>query len=192
MKTYLFFDVETNGLPDDWKAEIEDVENWPRVVQIAWILANENGEEIQRKQFVIRPDNWSISPKSQEVHGISTKFAMENGVPIQQVISLFLPDLKIADCLVAHNMNFDYRVWGAELFRELGYEKMSDKNGICTMLSTTNFCALGGGYRGYKWPKLEELYSILFEETFDGAHDAMIDVEAMVRCFWELRKREVI
>jgi hypothetical protein len=32
----------------------------------------------------------------------------------------------------------------------------------------------------------------LFGEYFEGAHDAMIDVEATMRCFLELAKRWVI
>jgi len=34
---YLFFDTETTGLPKNWKAPIEDLNNWPRLVQLAWL-----------------------------------------------------------------------------------------------------------------------------------------------------------
>ena len=37
--------------------------------------------------------------------------------------------------------------------------------------------------------ELEELYQSLFREPIKGAHDALIDVEATVRCFNELRSR---
>ena len=37
---YLFFDTETTGLPKSWKAPVTDTENWPRIVQIAWILSS--------------------------------------------------------------------------------------------------------------------------------------------------------
>jgi len=32
----LFFDTETTGLPKNWKAPVEQLDNWPRLVQIAW------------------------------------------------------------------------------------------------------------------------------------------------------------
>jgi hypothetical protein len=35
---YLFFDTETTGLPKSWKAPVTDVNNWPRLVQLAFLL----------------------------------------------------------------------------------------------------------------------------------------------------------
>ena len=40
--------------------------------------------------------------------------------------------------------------------------------------------------------KLMELYRILFNEEFTGAHDAMADVTATMKCFFELKKRGVM
>jgi len=33
----LFFDTETTGLPRDWNAPITQTNNWPRMVQLAWL-----------------------------------------------------------------------------------------------------------------------------------------------------------
>ncbi len=41
---------------------------------------------------------------------------------------------------------------------------------------------------GYKWPKLEELHNFLFKEGFDGAHDALNDVMATSKCYFEMNK----
>ena len=35
-QTILFFDTETTGLPKSMKAPVEDIDNWPRMVQLAW------------------------------------------------------------------------------------------------------------------------------------------------------------
>ncbi|MCX6741278.1 MAG: hypothetical protein NTY61_02675, partial [Candidatus Parcubacteria bacterium] len=48
--TYLFFDTETTGLPKNWKAPIEDLDNWPRIVQIAWAIYK-NGVKIGSYDF---------------------------------------------------------------------------------------------------------------------------------------------
>ena len=40
---YLVFDTETTGLPRNFDAPISDSDNWPRMVQIAWQLHDENG-----------------------------------------------------------------------------------------------------------------------------------------------------
>ena len=65
------------------------------------------------------------------------------------------------------------------------------KEKICTMLSTTEFCAIKGT-NGYKWPKLSELYYELFKSNFEEAHNAAVDIEATAKCFWELRRRNII
>ena len=59
------------------------------------------------------------------------------------------------------------------------------------MQGSTDFCAIVGNY-GYKWPKLQELHKELFGYPFEGDHDALVDVRACVRCYFELRKREVM
>jgi len=55
------------------------------------------------------------------------------------------------------------------------------------MQSSTNFCKIDGPY-GYKWPKLSELHYKLFQKDFKEAHNAAIDINAIAKCFWELRR----
>lgn len=44
-----------------------------------------------------------------------------------------------------------------------------------------------------KWPKLQELYKVLFGHSFEGAHNAMADVVATKDCFWEMvRLRKIL
>ena len=51
---YLFFDTETTGLPKDWKAPISDLDNWPRLVQIAWSHYDSSGNEISNNSYIIK------------------------------------------------------------------------------------------------------------------------------------------
>ena len=62
---------------------------------------------------------------------------------------------------------------------------------ICTMEMSTDYCELPGPY-GYKWPSLSELHYKLFNEYFDEAHDAAVDVRACANCFFELKDRGII
>ena len=97
-------------------------------------------------------------------------------------------DVKKADLIVAHNLDFDKNVISAEFHRG-GYGDIIDNiHGVCTMKESTKFCALPGN----KWPKLEELYLKLFREAFNGAHDALLDIRATSKCFWELNKLDII
>ncbi len=61
----------------------------------------------------------------------------------------------------------------------------------CTMRSTTEVTKIGYNpkYKSYKWPKLEELHRVLFGEQVMGAHNAMVDVRATLRCFFELKDK---
>lgn len=43
---YLFFDTETTGLPMNWKAPITDFNNWPRLVQLAFLTFDIDGNKI--------------------------------------------------------------------------------------------------------------------------------------------------
>lgn len=60
---YLFFDTETTGLPRNWKAPVTDLDNWPRMVQIAWVLSDNTGNRIETKDFIIKPEGYII-PRS--------------------------------------------------------------------------------------------------------------------------------
>ena len=40
---FLIFDTETTGLPKKWNAPISDSANWPRCIQLAWQLHDNNG-----------------------------------------------------------------------------------------------------------------------------------------------------
>jgi DNA polymerase III epsilon subunit-like protein len=92
-----------------------------------------------------------------------------------------------AEYLVAHNMSFDEKIVGAEFLRNRMPDGTSTKKKICTMQSTTNFCAIEGPY-GYKWPKLSELHYKLFGTGFEEAHNAAVDINATAKCFWELKR----
>ena len=59
------------------------------------------------------------------------------------------------------------------------------------MEQTIEFCKLPGNY-GYKFPKLSELYEILFKENFEDAHDATVDINATFRCFYKLVQENII
>lgn len=188
---YLFFDTETSGLPKDDSAPASDTRNWPRLVQLAWILTDEDGNVLSSSSSIIKPEGFTISGDAAKIHGIDTSKATREGKPLKNVIEEFLNAAEKARCLVGHNIAFDQKVVGAELCRLGMKDTISTVKGICTMKSATNYCEIPGGYYGYKPPKLQELYHKLFGCNFDDAHDAMADVKATMKCFFELKRREV-
>ena len=184
---YLFFDTETTGLPRNWKAPVSDLNNWPRLVQLAWLHYDKDGNKTGGNSFIIRPVGFTIPPDASRVHGISTERAMSEGVALQDVLNEFQTLISKSNYLVAHNISFDEKIVGAEFLRNKMTNSIALMNKICTMEKSTNYCKLDGPY-GYKWPKLTELHSKLFGKGFDEAHNAAVDINATAKCFWEMRK----
>lgn len=193
---YIFFDTETAGLPRNYYASYRDTDNWPRLVQIAWLLVDKDGNEIKRKSAIIYPEGFSIPQEAINVHGITTERAKREGHPLKDVLDEFMQDLVQAEKIVGHNIDFDRHIVGAELCRlNMPVNNIAYKLPvICTMRSTTNFCAIpsNNGYGGYKWPTLEELYYKVFNHKMLKAHDALADIVATKECFFELKKRGII
>jgi len=188
---YLFFDTETTGRPRQYRAPVTDLDNWPRLVQLAWVLTDAEGTELEAEEHIIRPDGFDIPDDAARVHGISTIRARAEGVEIGGVLLAFTAAIDRADTLVAHNMSFDEPVMGAEFLRAGLGNPVPIRPRVCTMEGSTEFCRLPGRY-GYKWPTLDELHRTLFETPVDGAHQALVDVRACVRCFFELKRRQVL
>ena len=184
---YLFFDTETTGLPKNWKAPVTDVNNWPRLVQLAYLLYDNEGNQISGGDHIIRPEGFIIPLEASRIHGISTEKANQEGEVLLEVLQVFHELISKAECLVAHNMSFDEKIVGAEFLRNKMQNSIQAKKKICTMHSTTDFCRISGPY-GYKWPKLSELHYKLFKKGFDEAHNAAVDINATAKCFWELKK----
>jgi DNA polymerase III epsilon subunit-like protein len=185
---YLFFDTETTGLPRNWKAPVTDVNNWPRLVQLAYLLYDYDGNKISDGDYIIKPVGFTIPAEATKIHGITHERAIKEGQPIAVVLQHFHTLIEQATSLVAHNMSFDEKIVGAEFLRNKMPNSLTSKNKICTMQSTTNFCAISGPY-GYKWPKLSELHYKLFKTYFEEAHNAAVDITATAKCFWELKRR---
>jgi len=129
--------------------------------------------------------------ESSRIHGITTERALAEGRDLGSVLRDFKALLDPARYLVAHNISFDEKIIGAEFLRNGLPDIPAAKHKICTMHSTTEYCAIPGP-RGYKWPKLTELHRKLFNADFSEAHNAAADIAATAKCFWELKEQGII
>lgn len=186
----LFFDTETTGVPKNYKAAISDLDNWPRIIQLAWAAFDDDGNLLESQCDLIRPDGWVIPTEKFWIdNGYNTEKSIAEGIPMIEALIPFINAINASHTMVAHNMQFDFPIVCAEMNRA-GIRAMNKPEKRCTMMLTTNLCQIPGA-RGYKWPKLEELHHFLFKEGFDGAHDALNDVKACARCYFELKKRNL-
>lgn len=189
---YLIFDTETTGLPKNWNAPITDTDNWPRCIQLAWQLHDTMGNVVAHQDYLVRPDGFNIPYDSEQIHGISTALADQDGIPLTEVLEEFNLALSKTKFIVGQNVGFDVNIMGAE-FHRLGIENRLLELPVldtCTEY-TAQLCQIPGGRGGkFKLPTLTELHEYLFNEPFAEAHNATADVEATTRCFFELIRKK--
>lgn len=190
---YIIFDTETTGLPGNYNAPITDLNNWPRLVQLAWQLHDAKGKLLSQQNHIVRPEGFTIPYNAEKIHGISTKRAEQEGKPLADVLSFFQQDMEKATFLVGHNVEFDIKVTGAEFLRKGVTTRFLEKKNLDTKEISTEYCAIPGGKGGkFKWPTLTELHRKLFGADFDAAHDAAYDVHATAKCFFGLITQSVL
>ncbi len=187
LSSYLFFDTETTGVPRVYNAPAHHLDNWPRMVQLAWLVTDGDGHPLRTGNFIVKPDGFRIPWRAAWVHGIMTRTARKRGVPLETVLDAFSADVDAVDVLIAHNMAFDEKIVGAEYLRCGQDNKLLVKPKRCTMQWSKHHVGLSGP-TGFKWPTLKELHKKLFRKGFRGAHDALADVRACARCYFELRR----
>lgn len=200
----LVFDCETTGLPQRERGTstgppdplLRINYSSARLIQLAWQLLNLESNEVEAEgsNFVIPSgSDWQMHPMAESIHGISKAQLETVGKNLTDVLLDFMNAALRAHTLVCHNMDFDLNVVAAELIHNAlivgAGEYLLSKPRFCTMLSSVDLCRLpfpsgrSWGTQKYKWPKLVELHIFLFGKEFDGAHDALEDVRATVRCF---------
>lgn len=185
---YLIIDIETTGLKKD--------NHYPNIVQIAYQLISYNISEsrffdqteenyeqrMMKYNFIIKPNGYEISFENSLIHGITNKYASDNGIELKDVISRlnrYIHDYQ--PILVVHNAEFDIDIlkyYG--LYKYVSY--------FCTMkyLRDIKF------NENDKYLKLTELYTILFNKEVIQQHDALKDVEILCDCFKQLFALKII
>ena len=191
----VFYDFETNGFPYD---DGRPLSQQPHIVQAAAILADDDGKIVDSFEAISRPIKWRISASSTAVHGITYKYAKENGIQEEEVFDKIKKLMVRAEIRVGHNESFDRRILEIASERFDGgllKKHLKEMPSICTMENSVNICKIPptekmkkAGYNNYKNPSLQEVYAKLFNENFSNAHNAMADVIACKAVFEELRK----
>jgi DNA polymerase III epsilon subunit-like protein len=172
MNQIIIFDTETFGIIDSLDNDISDLIKWPEIKQICWSIYNVKGYLIKNKNIY---------------------FNAGNGIEKKEILIEFAEDFKNSGLAIAHNFLFDYKIISAELLRNnIDTKKLKNSNVYDTMLNNVDLCKIENKFGFYKYPTLTELYEKLFQEKFEGAHNAENDVKATSKCFWHLRQSSKI
>ena len=194
----LVFDTETTGLPKDRNASITQTELWPHIVQLSYILYDVNtGKIVTSRDDIIKIDSTvEISQESIKFHKITRQITQEKGIELRTAIKKFNEAMDQAHVIIAHNIVFDKDMIMVECLRLNEPQRFTVNNvrkpEYCTMKKTRDVCKIPKlnkktGKINFKWPKLEELYKILFNETPKGFHNAMADVIFCLRCYIKVK-----
>lgn len=186
---YLFVDTETTGLPDDFNT-LSSYKNL-RLVQVAWIIYDNSGRKLSKRDFIVKPEGYEIPDNSTRIHKISTSYAISCGKSLNKVLIELNSAIRSCSYIIAHNLNFDYNILLSEFNRIHLSTTIKNLTKICTMESTTDYCAIVTP-RGNKWPSLAELNKKIFHEEIVEAHNAAVDIEATAKCFWYLKKNKLV
>ncbi len=199
MKIFVF-DTETTWFIDKKES---DLNKQPYIIQFAWILWNIDDswsfKEEDRIDLLIKPPI-SIPYKSSQINHIYD-VDVKNKKKIDQSINKILHYINTPDLIIWHNIEYDESMIKLELKRLERTHDYKPKQIFCTMNETIDYCKLekkNSKYQNnknsswYKRPKLWELHKKLFDQYFIWAHDAIIDVEATLKCFIELYKQGIV
>jgi ParB/RepB/Spo0J family partition protein len=181
----LIIDVETIGLPERGTSPFG--ENPPynqlnkydsaRMVQLSMMLCNENLEQVEMLDFIIKTDGFII--RNSNFHGITNEISLEKGISCSKVAVILSNKLKQVSHIIAHNANFDICIIKSELYRlslNSIIEEINSKHVVCTMKSTKSIVNAKNKYNKIKDPSLAELYKFTFNKNIENAHNSNYDV----------------
>jgi DNA polymerase III epsilon subunit-like protein len=177
----LAFDVETTSLI---QSRLKRMEFQPYVIQICMTMVNLDTAEVayQYHTFVRPPEREKLTEDITKITriGWDTLERYETFPFYYDKVATLVAE---TPAVAAHNLVFDRDVLNVEAQR-LGKQFRWPTRQICTIELTSHV-------KGHRL-SLTDLYEYLFAMKFEDAHDARADVDALVRCLIELRRRDWI
>ncbi len=190
MNTYfLILDIETTGFPENWDRSLDVFDNYHKIIEIAWQLYDNKKFLLNQKTLLIRPNGYEITPEIEKLTGISFEEAIEKGTSLMNALLEFKSILnKFNPIIIAHNCEYDINVIQTNLIKNNISLALFEYKHICTMKKSISFCNLPN----LKYPKLSELYEILFQSKPSESHRALPDVIVTSKSFFKLLELGII
>ncbi len=187
---YLFWDTETTGLANPRNDSTQEL---VRVCQFAAILCDADRRIVGQFKALAKPEGWIVDPETAKFHGITTELCDLYGIGMSGILVLFDRWCKMSDVHVAFNNAYDLHMLAVECHHHARYVELP-KRADCAMkmadallkLPPTQKMIDKGMGDKTKNPNLKEAYRGFFGEEFDGAHDALADVKATMRCYFHM------
>jgi DNA polymerase-3 subunit epsilon len=183
----LFIDTEISDIPKQWHAPTSKVELWPYILQVAWTICRQSGEEVVTRDFYINPGNIRIGEESGKLHKITLELLRDKGVSRESVMQLLHDDLDTyRPMIVGHFLTLDRKMMEVSFNRSNIVQNFIDLPKFCTMRNTQSAFERMDSHR---FMRLNELYSLLFGREMENQHNALADALATKECFFEQLRR---
>jgi DNA polymerase III epsilon subunit-like protein len=199
----LIFDTETTGLPTKRHLSVNDLADWPHIVQLSYVIFNTETQRIEKlvDNIVKMPEGVCIPDDSIKIHRITNEESQLNGKRVADLLEEFARDLDNVEHIIGHNIAFDVNMINAEIMRQYDHNeifymellnKMRTKPKFCTMRHGGAICRItridSRGNTYMKPPRLAELHKTLFDQVvgFENLHNSMIDVLVCLRCYYKM------
>lgn len=202
MNLALFYDTETTGLP--LFSEPSEDPRQPHIVQIGACLVDlDTQRTLSSLDVIVRPDGWTIPDDVAAIHGITTEHAAAVGIPEALALRLFL-EMWGGRLRIGHNESFDARILRIAMKRHTDPHVEDEvlptsdawKAGAakCTQLLSTPILKLPptekmrkAGRFHAKSANLGEAYQHFTGKPLEGAHSAMVDVQACMAVYFAIQ-----
>jgi DNA polymerase III epsilon subunit-like protein len=201
----LVFDTETTGKIDKY-AHLSETEKQPHILQFSYVMYDTDQNNVFINDNIIKiPPYITVPPECIQIHGITQEKSQASGVILYDVLRNFHVNMKEADYIIGHNLEFDVKMLIVEFHRlkeesgnDEAYERIIDyfekgkqfgSKCFCTMKNTVDVCKLDNPNKKgekYKYPKLSELHKHLFSYEPKNLHNSLFDVIITLRCFYKL------
>jgi DNA polymerase III epsilon subunit-like protein len=177
---YIAFDFETSGLPKGRKPVTQETlgqYDTCRAVSLSAARFSSKGRLVDTFDAMILPSDFTISPGSIAIHGITEDMARSRGRPFLQVFTDFMTFIgPRTKTMVAHNAKFDVSVLRSEMLRHgINLSLIEELNFRCTLELYRE--------RFLKPIRLGVLYEDIFGEQFEDAHNSLADCIACGRVY---------
>jgi DNA polymerase III epsilon subunit-like protein len=175
-KLFFLFDIETDGLIIG--------KNYPNVVQISWIIMGCNGV-IYKKNTELVNSNFDKKSDAFKINKLNPEVIKKIGRNPLEVYQELYYDLKHCTVISAHNLNFDLSILQNEFKKN---------NILLDFNNLKKFCTMKWGLEKIKnkdnlnpkFPKLTEVYKLLFNHDINQIHNSQSDVTILAKCIKEI------
>lgn len=182
----LIFDTETTGLFKFFHKQHttpEQMRPYPWVIEFFGHIIADDDSATAEEDFFCKP-GVAVTEEITRITGIKPE-DVADAQPFADHADRVLGLLRQADAIVAHNLSYDLRILEVAFKRVGRWDEantfLQPLRKICTVEQSMH-------YKGHRL-SLTMLHQHLFGTPFEGAHRARADVEALTRCFVEMRKK---